>query len=100
MASDEQILTDTLKLMASTGEVIPGLNGLWYLQINSLPRIFRPLSDPKMGGRLWVIKNLAAQDATRAYVQGLPVMTDAQKNEITAASEHLEKTGEVREELL
>ena len=100
MASDEQILADALALLATTGEALKGPEDVWYLHTGYLPRLLRPFTEPRMGGRLWLIRNIAAQEAMRAFMQGLPPLTDHQKNEITFASECLDKTGELREELL
>ena len=94
----ELLLQDTLKLMASTGEVAPAPGGKYYLQPMYLSRLIRPMCDDSMGNRLWQNKALGAQDAIR-QLAGAPI-SETERNAIVFAAEALAKTGEVREELL
>jgi len=96
--ADDRMLTDILKLMSCQGECLMGVASVIFLDRNYITRILKPLTDSRMGNRLWVQRTLAAQDALRALMSRSP-LTDSEKVAIANSAEWLEKTGEVHEEL-
>ena len=60
----------------------------------------KPLTDPKMGNRLWLARTMAVKEAIRSLSPNAPPVSEFEKYELGAASEWFEKTGEIREELL
>lgn len=75
-----------------------GCGGRLYLKPDFVTRLWQPLFDGNMGGRLWQMRSLAVLDQLCTMSTGAP-LNEMDREVIILAAEQLTRTAELREEL-
>ena len=99
LAGNEQVLLDALAMMANQGEMITTASEIVYLHPTHMLRHLQPLTDERMGNRLWQSRTLNVADAVRQIAAGNG-LRDFERQRAVLAAERFQKEGVLCEELL